>query len=291
MDAPLTLVAAAGNQTLPAVAGGPDGWLVAWEDSRGPSTDVYAGRVGADGSPADGGGFIVSLGANAQQQAAVARGDAGWLVVWNDDRGGSTSNVWGARVAVDGTVRDPSGIRISSSGKAADPAVAFDGQGWLVAWEDVRSGTSYDIYAARVSLAGAVLDPSGIAVSRRATGEFLPAIAFDGQDHVLVWQVQTAAGDYDLLAARVTPAGVVLDTTAVSPELYAAIRSFLERRSTLVAGARDQLATQFGALARRHVGGARDWRGSDEGLLEAVVTSYRARYQPGAPDLPAPPPT
>jgi uncharacterized RDD family membrane protein YckC len=86
-------------------------------------------------------------------------------------------------------------------------------------------------------------------------------------------------------------AGVVLDTTAVSPELYAAIRSFLERRSTLVAGARDQLATQFGALARRHVGGARDWRGSDEGLLEAVVTSYRARYQPGAPDLPAPPPT
>ena len=84
---------------------------------------------------------------------------------------------------------------------------------------------------------------------------------------------------------------VVLDTTAVSPELYSAIRSFLERRSTLVAGARVQLATQFGALARRHVGGAGDWSGSDEGLLEAVVTSYRARYQPGVPDLPAPPPT
>ena len=84
--------------------------------------------------------------------------------------------------------------------------------------------------------------------------------------------------------------GVVLDTTSVSPELYSAIRSFLERRGTLVAGARDQLASQFGALARRHVGGAGDWSGSNEGLLEAVVTSYRARYQPGTRDLPAPPP-
>jgi uncharacterized RDD family membrane protein YckC len=85
-------------------------------------------------------------------------------------------------------------------------------------------------------------------------------------------------------------AGVLLDTTAVSPELYSAIRSFMERRGALVAGARDQLATQFADLARRHVGGAGDWIGSNEGLLEAVVTSYRARYRPAIPDLPAPPP-
>jgi len=90
------------------------------------------------------------------------------------------------------------------------------------------------------------------------------------------------------ISPAVAAAGV-LDTTAISEELYSAIRSFLERRSTLVAGARDQLARQFAALARRHVGGAVDWSGSNEALLEAVVASYRARFRTAMPDLPAPP--
>jgi len=93
-----------------------------------------------------------------------------------------------------------------------------------------------------------------------------------------------------LTVPAVASAGVLLDTTAISEELYSAIRSFLERRSTLVAGARDQLARQFAALARRHVGGAVDWSGSNEALLEAVVASYRARFRTAIPDLPAPPP-
>lgn len=39
---------------------------------------------------------------------------------------------------------------------ASNPALAWDGQGWLVAWEDLRGGTEEAIYAARVGGDGAV---------------------------------------------------------------------------------------------------------------------------------------
>jgi hypothetical protein len=47
------------------------------------------------------------------------------------------------------------------------PAVTAEGDRWVVAWTDRRHG-GRDVFAARVSPGGSVLDPSGIAV---ATGE------------------------------------------------------------------------------------------------------------------------
>jgi hypothetical protein len=43
------------------------------------------------------------------------------------------------------------------------PRVAFDGTNYLVAWEDERSG-SQDIYGARVTRGGVVLDPAGFLI-------------------------------------------------------------------------------------------------------------------------------
>jgi hypothetical protein len=66
---------------------------------------------------------------------------------------------------------------IDTSGVHAEavPAVAFDGANFLVTWQDCRSDTSFDIYAARVTPQGTVLDPNGIPVSTAADGRgFLP---------------------------------------------------------------------------------------------------------------------
>jgi hypothetical protein len=59
------------------------------------------------------------------------------------------------------------------------PAVAFDGTNYLVVWQDGR-GTYYDIYGARVSRAGVVLDPGGFAISTATREQRMPAVAFDG---------------------------------------------------------------------------------------------------------------
>src|SRR5207249_3978893 len=136
-------------------------------------------RVSPAGSVLDPNGIAISLAANNQASPAVAFDGTNYLVVWQDFPGGTYFDIYGARVSPAGTVLDPAGIPISTAaGDQLSPALAFDGTNYLVAWTDPRSG-SYDIYGARVSPAGTVLDPSGLAISFAAGGQGSPALAFD----------------------------------------------------------------------------------------------------------------
>ena len=91
------------------------------------------------------------------------------------------------------------------------PAVAFDGTTYLVVWQELRSGASRDIYAARVSEAGVVLDPLGIPISKAAGAQGAPAVTFDGSSFVVVWQDDRSSTGPDVYGARVSAAGVLLD--------------------------------------------------------------------------------
>ena len=78
-------------------------------------------------------------------------------------------DIYGARVSPAGRRARPGRDPDLDGGEPADrPALAFDGTNYLVAWEDAR-GAGADIYGARVSPAGAVLDPGGIAISTAAS--------------------------------------------------------------------------------------------------------------------------
>jgi hypothetical protein len=60
---------------------------------------------------------------------------------------------------------DPAGIPIATRGNEQEhPTVASDGRGSFVSWSDRRS-SFYDIYGARVTRAGKVLEARGILLS------------------------------------------------------------------------------------------------------------------------------
>lgn len=71
-------------------------------------------------------------------------------------------------------------------------STAFDGTNYLVVWDDYRNpGTiGCDIYGARVSKAGGVLDPSGIVVTTMKYDQQYPAVAASIADGKLLvnWQ-------------------------------------------------------------------------------------------------------
>ncbi len=98
-----------------------------------------------------------------------------------------------------------------STGSQAAPAAGFDGANHLVVWSDARGGTGQDLYGARVSKAGVVLGSAPIVISAAAGDQVAAAVAFDGTNHLVVWQDSRGSTGRDIYCARVSPDGTVLD--------------------------------------------------------------------------------
>jgi len=152
---------------------------------------------------------------------AVAYGNGVYLVVWQsgrlapgDIRKGLTmiGDIVGCRVDASGRVLDERPIVICGAPDAQEkPRVAFDGRNFLVVWQDLRNGRDWDVYAARVSPEGKVLDPDGIAVSAGPHNQALPRVAWDGKTFVVVWQDFRSGKLYEVYAARIDSDGRVID--------------------------------------------------------------------------------
>jgi Protein of unknown function (DUF3152) len=195
---------AAGNQSAPSAAFDGSSFQVVWQDDRSPAGhDVYGARVSSTGLLLDPGGTPIAAGPGAQLAPAIARTGTGSVVVWTE--GG---DIRGARLSPAGAVLDPAGLSISAAaGTQLDPAVAFGGAGSLVIWEDYRAASGVDLYGARVTDAGAVLDPAGIAVAAATGNEWNGAVAFDGVAFLVAWDAAS-----DVQARRVSTAGGLLES-------------------------------------------------------------------------------
>jgi hypothetical protein len=215
LDTNNALVPAPGSQHNADIAFDGTNYLVVWEDQRGGGyPDICGARVTPAGVVLDPAGFTISQATYEQGHPAVAFDGTNYLVVWDDGRRGHVLDIFGARVTPGGTVLDPGGILIArSSNDRRNPDVGFDGTGFLVVWEDDRAGLdSTDIYGARVTTGGMVLDTAGIVISHAVRTQYTPAIAFDGTNFLVAWQDnRTSAEQADIYGARVTPAGTVLD--------------------------------------------------------------------------------
>ena len=202
-----------GGRAYPAAAFDGDNLLVVWTDGRGDwYSNIYGTRVTPEGTVLDSAGVPVSTGVYDQSAPSVAFDGTSYLAVWEDGRTGGPFDIYGTRVTSSGTVLDSSAIPISTAeGLQWQPAIGFDGQAFLVVWVDSRNGGGNDLYGARVTTAGVVLDTAAIPISTATDDQWRPAIAFDGANFLVVWYDESS-GDDDILGARVTPAGAVLDT-------------------------------------------------------------------------------
>ena len=214
----LAVSSLAADQFRPAVCAGPGNWYAVWTDGRrGAATDIYGARVGGNGQVLDPAGVMLSLVANEQLRAATASDGASYLTAWVDYRNGN-ADIYGIRTDAGGQALDARAfaVCVAESAQTA-PAVAYDGTNYLVVWEDRRGANRPDIFAARVSRSGTVLDPGGIPVDTHPHEQAQPAAAFDGTNYMIVWQDDRRGTNWeDICGKRFTPGGLVLDTARIA---------------------------------------------------------------------------
>jgi hypothetical protein len=174
---------------------GPDA-LVAWNQgsSQGGADcsidEVRLTRVTPEGAVVDPEG--VSLAWDAGDPALAWDGQRA-LLAWSDDRhgicGGSAS-IYGARLAQGATALEGESLISISANAQTDPSLAFDGEGFVVTWTDERNLQDMqdrDVYAARVSAEGELLDEAAALLGTGPARQGQPRAAFDGSSALVAW--------------------------------------------------------------------------------------------------------
>jgi hypothetical protein len=119
-------------------------------------------------------------------------------------------------VSPDGVVLDSAGIPISTAlNDQGCAALTFDGTNYLVVWADLRGGHRNDVYGARVTVDGDVLDSTGIAISAEVWHQSCPDVAFDGTAFLVVWHDQRNGASFEIYGSRVGTDGSVLDPVGI----------------------------------------------------------------------------
>ncbi|MBZ4371629.1 Ig-like domain-containing protein [Corallococcus sp. AS-1-6] len=195
----------------PALASDGTDWYVVWEDGRGSlssaSWDIFGAKVTASGTVTPTYGTNLTSGNTGTQLAPdIAFNGTEYLVAWTDYRSYVTNSddIYATRVSRTGTVNPVGGFVLSkASGRQVAPAVASAGSDWFVVWQDGRN-TSQDIYGTRVSAAGTVLEPSGLAIATTSIAQRNPTVASDGVNYFVAWEEQTTSSNQDIHGAQVS---------------------------------------------------------------------------------------
>jgi hypothetical protein len=209
----------------PAIASDGNNFLVVWNDARNYSTnywDVFGQFVSPTGGLL-GNNFQISPSAKNQIHPYVTFGGDNYFVVWMEETtpGSGDRDISGTRVSRTSSILDPNSIPVSTApgvqGDSMTPTVSYGSNNYFVVWDDYRS-SRYEVYGARVSLDGVLLDgppdSGGINISNDniACSPRGGKAVFDGTQWFVAW------GGCQIKGARVSSSGTVLDNpgTALS---------------------------------------------------------------------------
>ncbi|MEO0115285.1 MAG: T9SS type A sorting domain-containing protein [candidate division WOR-3 bacterium] len=210
-------ISSGGLIAYPNVAFGDTYYLVIWTYAAGV-------RVNQQGLIIDTAYIIIDhAGVGGTPPPSICFGATNYFVVW---RSGGYVGRWyyfliGGIVTQQGIVLNGN-IRIQwfTNFPIAYPSVTFDGTNYFVFWTDARNGErNCDIYGARISPIGIVLDPTGIPISTAVNSQGLPSVASNGTSCFVVWQdYRRNPNSSDIYGAIVNQSGVVIASFPVSTQ-------------------------------------------------------------------------
>ncbi len=115
-----------------------------------------------------------------------------------------------------------------AAGDQTAPAIARGGDMMLAVWVDASTGAGavsgiqgdLDVVAARLDATGQLIDQTPFVISRDAGYQRDPRVAWNGASWLVIWENQSPTEFFyqtEILAARVSPDGAVLDDAPIRP--------------------------------------------------------------------------
>jgi len=204
------------GQESPAITSdGAGGAIVAWQDARTGTYDIYVQGLNSNGTlkwNPDGVPVCLAVG-NQVLQVIAPDGAGGAIVGWRDLRTGD-SDVYAQRVTNTGTIPAPwaaDGMPVCVlAGIQTDIRIEADPRGGaFLVWRDRRNGVDSDIYAQSINGSGAPRwTTNGVVVVNSVNDQLSPTITYDGRFGLLVaWHDFRNGSHYDVWAQRVKPDG------------------------------------------------------------------------------------
>jgi len=176
--------------------------------------EIYGARVTPLGSAL--GEFVVRSSAAEQQDPALVFGGENYLVAWSDEFSG-TRSIRAARIAPDETILDAGGFGLTTAtGQEDAPQLAFDGTRYLVVYSSRTPSLSAHIRAVRVEQDGTLADAAPISICNTNRVNVTPSVVFDGTNYLVAWAIDSVSAPSGVFAARLSPAGVLLDGSSFS---------------------------------------------------------------------------
>jgi MYXO-CTERM domain-containing protein len=209
LDTPV-VSSAGGAQNRPAVAFDGTNYLVVWNDYRDLGQGaLYGARVDKTGKVLDPTGFRIMDGAGSP---SLAFGGGEYLVVLPTIDGYLYARLDGSGKLIDSVPLRLAQTEVSS---VIPPGIAWNGSEFFVVWEDRRANQA-DVYGARISKAGTLLDPTGIGISTAKGNHRSPRVASDGSGFFVIWMDERVVlSQPRAFGARVSSDGAVLDPDGI----------------------------------------------------------------------------
>jgi len=195
-SSPIVVANTPDRESAPAITFNGMDYVAVWSRAVGAASEIRGTRISRAGVVRDPTGILISP-ATLQGNPAVAVLASDVLVAWQA-QGPESTDILGKRVNDQGIVLDAAPIGIGTgSNEQTDPAASSDGKNYFVVWRELRPGS--EMRAARVSAAGAVLDPAGLGFDiHPPLGQAEPDVAFGGEGYLLVWRMTTVQRIYGM---------------------------------------------------------------------------------------------
>jgi hypothetical protein len=173
-------------------------YALAWADACGSDPDIYFSRIDRSCQVINAIHQVTSD-SGASGSPSIISADAGYSLIWEDDRDGLSQIYYAVLDTLGDFVISPTRLT-ALEGTARRPSLAWTGEEIGFVWEDDRSGSA-EVYFGRLTASGQRLGGDLLLTAANSTVG-LPSLVWNGVEYAVTWS-DGRHGFYEIYFARI----------------------------------------------------------------------------------------